>query len=246
MTNLQGGLTALEERARSELGMVGNSETFYQVVTAATPAPAAPATPSPLARNEACPAARRVWAIVPAAGRGARFSASAPSAAPKQYARCSARTVLEWSLRRCWRSRGCTPWWWVSRRTMLTGPSSRRDSTRPSCRPPSAASIGRTRWRTALEFLAARAAADDWILVHDAARPCLSGGDLARLARRPRSRTRTGAAGGAARNGAVLAAPIVDTVKRELGDHVDDRGSRRVVARADAAGVCLRSSCAMR
>ena len=44
VTDLKMGLTALEERARSELGMVGNSETFYQVVTAATPAPAAPAT----------------------------------------------------------------------------------------------------------------------------------------------------------------------------------------------------------
>ncbi|HME38137.1 MAG TPA: cell division protein FtsB [Steroidobacteraceae bacterium] len=44
VTDLKVGLTALEERARSELGMVGNSETFYQVVTAATQAPAAPAT----------------------------------------------------------------------------------------------------------------------------------------------------------------------------------------------------------
>ena len=44
VSDLKVGLTALEERARSELGMVGNSETFYQVVTAATPAPAAPAT----------------------------------------------------------------------------------------------------------------------------------------------------------------------------------------------------------
>jgi cell division protein FtsB len=42
VTDLKVGLTALEERARSELGMVGNSETFYQVVTAATPVPAAP------------------------------------------------------------------------------------------------------------------------------------------------------------------------------------------------------------
>jgi cell division protein FtsB len=45
VTDLKGGLTALEERARSELGMVGNGETFYQVVTGATPAPpAAPAS----------------------------------------------------------------------------------------------------------------------------------------------------------------------------------------------------------
>jgi cell division protein FtsB len=45
VANLKTGLTALEERARSELGMVAASETFYQVVRANTPAPAAPATP---------------------------------------------------------------------------------------------------------------------------------------------------------------------------------------------------------
>ena len=45
VADLKGGMTALEERARSELGMVGNSETFYQVVSATTPVTAAAATP---------------------------------------------------------------------------------------------------------------------------------------------------------------------------------------------------------
>lgn len=45
VTNLKTGLTALEERARSELGMVAASETFYQVVRSNTPAPAAAAAP---------------------------------------------------------------------------------------------------------------------------------------------------------------------------------------------------------
>jgi cell division protein FtsB len=45
VANLKGGLSALEERARSELGMVAASETFYQVVRANTPAPAAHAAP---------------------------------------------------------------------------------------------------------------------------------------------------------------------------------------------------------
>jgi cell division protein FtsB len=51
VANLKGGLTALEERARSELGMVAASETFYQVVRANTPVPAAPAAPATARTN---------------------------------------------------------------------------------------------------------------------------------------------------------------------------------------------------
>ncbi len=42
--------------------------------------------------------------------------------------------------------------------------------------------------------------------------------------------------------GAVLAAPIVDTVKRETAGRARDRGACRPVARADSAGICLRSA----
>ena len=42
VSDLKAGMTAIEERARSELGMIGPSESFYQVVpkVAAPPAPA--------------------------------------------------------------------------------------------------------------------------------------------------------------------------------------------------------------
>jgi cell division protein FtsB len=45
VADLKNGLVAIEERARSELGMVGPNETFYQVV-AKVAAPAQPGGPS--------------------------------------------------------------------------------------------------------------------------------------------------------------------------------------------------------
>lgn len=77
-----------------------------------------------------------------------------------------------------------------------------------------------------LRALAGRAAGGDWALVHDAARPCLTPADLAALIDAVQ-------AGDAAVEGAVLAAPIVDTVKRERGgiavDTVDRSGLWRAL-----------------
>ncbi len=163
-------------------------------------------------------AARRVWAIVPAAGRGARFSASAPSAAPKQYAPLLGATVLEWSLKALlaeprvhavvlglaaddahWAK--LAPRLASPKLQITTGGANRQDTV-----------------ANGLEFLADRATANDWILVHDAARPCLTGADLRALLNALDAGS--GAEAGGSRSGAVLAAPVVDTVKRELGDHV--------------------------
>jgi cell division protein FtsB len=44
VADLKSGMTAIEERARSELGMIGRNETFYQVVPAR---PAGTATAAP-------------------------------------------------------------------------------------------------------------------------------------------------------------------------------------------------------
>jgi 2-C-methyl-D-erythritol 4-phosphate cytidylyltransferase / 2-C-methyl-D-erythritol 2,4-cyclodiphosphate synthase len=158
------------------------------------------------------PAERRLWAIVPAAGRGERF-ASATHGLPKQYTALAGRSVLEWSLRALLAEPRVhaivvvladhDPHWPAisaklnSPKLLSTiGGAQRQDSV-----------------MNGLEFLLPKAGSEDWILVHDAARPCLSGEDLAALI--------DAVAGmpdnlGAAAAGAVLAAPIVDTVKREL------------------------------
>jgi 2-C-methyl-D-erythritol 4-phosphate cytidylyltransferase / 2-C-methyl-D-erythritol 2,4-cyclodiphosphate synthase len=160
-------------------------------------------------------ATRRVWAIVPAAGHGARFAASAQAAVPKQYAPLLGATVLEWSLRALLAEPrvhavvvavAADDALWASLAAKLdhpkiqstTGGANRQDTV-----------------ANGLEFLAGRASADDWILVHDAARPCLNAAELSALLDAVDAVDAVDAGGVAVTCGAILAAPIVDTVKRE-------------------------------
>ena len=50
VTDLKAGMSAIEERARSELGMIGRNETFYQVVPARSHTLSNP--PRPLERTQ--------------------------------------------------------------------------------------------------------------------------------------------------------------------------------------------------
>ena len=152
--------------------------------------------------------AARIWAIVPAAGHGERFAAISSGAPPKQYATLLGATVLEWSLQALlgehrlhavvlalapddahWPQVACRLN--DSRLRTTVGGADRQDSV-----------------MNALDSLASEAAPDDWVLVHDAARPCLAAADLSALL----DAVQPGGLGCTA--GAVLAAPVVDTVKR--------------------------------
>lgn len=158
------------------------------------------------------PAGRRLWAIVPAAGRGERFASGAASSIPKQYTPLRGKSVLEWSLRALLTeprihgivvvlAAGDERWSEVARNLdspkllTTTGGAHRQDSV-----------------MNGLAYLAPSVRADDWILVHDAARPCVSAQDIGALCN-ALEKNPDGEAGEV--GGAVLAAPIVDTVKRE-------------------------------
>ena len=181
------------------------------------------------------PAARRVWAIVPAAGRGARFAASTErsppqqessaqqasspppaSSFPKQYASLLGATVLEWSLRALLAEPRVHAVVVALAADDAHWPAIAARLSNPKLRTTIGGANRQDTVTNGLDALAGQAAADDWILVHDAARPCLSAADLGALL----DAVGVGHAVDAAAIGAVLAAPIVDTVKRELGEHV--------------------------
>lgn len=133
---------------------------------------------------------------MPAAGMGRRFGGA------KQFAALSERTVLELALQPFVDDASCQ-----GGAVALSVDEPRRAQL-AALVPQRIALIdgGATRAHSVLNGLLAletRAAAIDWVLVHDAARPCLSSADLARLL-----------AGADGSDGALLAAPVADTVKQ--------------------------------
>jgi 2-C-methyl-D-erythritol 4-phosphate cytidylyltransferase / 2-C-methyl-D-erythritol 2,4-cyclodiphosphate synthase len=165
--------------------------------------------------------ARRIWAVVPAAGRGERFEKSASrSHAPKQYAPLAGTTVLECSLRPLL----CEPR--IERVVVVLAPDDARwREHAPRSKKLLTTLGGASRQDSVLaglKMLREHASPADWVLVHDAARPCLESADVAALI----------AVLEAGASGAVLAAPVVDTVKRERDGTVCETVDRSGLWRA--------------
>ena len=141
------------------------------------------------------------WAVMPAAGRGTRFGGEMP----KQYLSIAGRPMIEHSLRALLGHPDVDgvmvalapedPYWggwrYLENKPVYTciGGAERADSV-----------------LAALQALPGTVSEDQWVLVHDAARPCLRGVDLTRLL----------AIGRADPIGAILAAPVRDTIKRAV------------------------------
>ncbi len=142
----------------------------------------------------------RCWAAIPAAGIGRRMRAGRP----KQYLELGGRRVIDHTLARFVGHPA------IHRVVVALHPE---DPYWPDC-----AHAGHARVHTVaggaeradsvlrlLDWLLQQGAADDWVLVHDAARPCLPRADLERLLARA----------GAHPVGGLLAAPVADTMKRD-------------------------------
>lgn len=147
----------------------------------------------------------RYWLVVPAAGEGRRFG----SDLPKQFAPLRDLTVLEAALAPFLEDMRCAGIVLVLSSARLAGRPPLRAMPNHLVRVAGGAERADS-VLAGLEALAAGAlgqtvAGEEWVLVHDAARPCLSRRDLKRLL----------AEGASSAEGALLAAPIADTIKQE-------------------------------
>ena len=149
------------------------------------------------------PGEARCWGVLTAAGSGSRMGGDTP----KQYLVVAGATLLEHSLGallRCEQLAGVV---------VVLPAGDDRAATLPVLRDPRVRTVTGASHRggsvlAGLDTLELLAAPRDWVLVHDAARPCLRLEDLQRLL----STVMAGEAGG------ILAEPIRDTVKQATGE----------------------------
>jgi 2-C-methyl-D-erythritol 4-phosphate cytidylyltransferase len=162
------------------------------------------------------------YALIPAAGAGTRFRAEQP----KQYLALAGRPMLWHAVKSV-----CVPP--VETVFVVLAPDdrefSRHDWRAFEGRLEPFYCGGATRRDSVYNGMVAAMAAvdaDDWILVHDAARPCLPAQDLANLI----AETRSDAIGG------ILALPAADTVKTAAKD---EAGALRIAGTEDRGQLWL-------
>jgi 2-C-methyl-D-erythritol 4-phosphate cytidylyltransferase len=145
----------------------------------------------------------RAWAVVPAAGSGRRMG----STTAKQYLPLRGRPLLAHALAPLLDCRR------IEAVVLVVAPDDTRWQSSIASGPRLLiATGGPERCHSVLnglEALADRAAAEDWVLVHDAARPCLPAADVEALF----EQLEQDAVGG------LLALPLADTLKRVDDQH---------------------------
>lgn len=162
-------------------------------------------------------AAPRYWAVIAAAGGGARMRAGKP----KQYLKLRGRALIEHSAALLIDAP------WIDGLVIVVSPGDEEFARLALGKhwKVHAAAGGATRSESVLAGLrkvAEQAKAEaPFVLVHDAARPCLVRADLERL--RDEASTE---------QGGLLATPVADTVKRAEGSHAASTLNRRELWRA--------------
>ncbi|HIE4802083.1 TPA: 2-C-methyl-D-erythritol 4-phosphate cytidylyltransferase [Serratia marcescens] len=136
-----------------------------------------------------------VIAVLPAAGIGSRMQAECP----KQYLTIGRHSIVEHAIHALLRHPR------IERVIVAIGPEDRQFERLPIAQDPRVTVTEGGKQRADSVMAGLKLAGDaDWVLVHDAARPCLHADDLERLlAITARSKV-----------GGILAAPVRDTMKR--------------------------------
>ena len=141
---------------------------------------------------------RTIWALIPAAGIGSRMQAELP----KQYLKIDGKTILEHSLSKFLQHSS------IDKVVVALDPNDNHWAKLNVAKHPKIITVegGESRAESVLNGLQAihqHDGGNDWVMVHDAARPCLDSASIDALIQGAKD----------SEHGAILAVPSVDTVK---------------------------------